>query len=325
MTGVKRGVASSHQCKITDFIRKKPKTAVSSAADAGSAVPESFPCGAMVEVHGLLNAAELNGKCGIVTSFDSEKGRYVVLLDGDSKALKGTNLKMTATQSASSGKPLGDVDARWEAEFGTAWATKLGDIFKTYFPKLVKAVDDDVEKGIEIFPARDRIFEAFRLTPFDTIKVVIIGEKPYCQQSQACGLAYSVPRGAMIPPSLANIYKEAKIVCDHGDLTSWAEQGVFLLNTSLVASATRGKSYHFESFAETCINLINFHRKNVFFLLWGPAQSKKHLIDDKKHTVLTAGSPSPLHFKDFRNCGHFRKVNEILASRGEKEIDWTPK
>eukprot|EP00397_Hematodinium_sp_SG-2012_P062458 GEMP01084403.1.p1 GENE.GEMP01084403.1~~GEMP01084403.1.p1 ORF type:complete len:300 (+),score=45.72 GEMP01084403.1:109-900(+) len=218
-------------------------------------------------------------------------------------------------------------DERWIREFGQMWAAQLGDIFaKTYFSKILQEVEDDVSKGSDIFPARDRIFEAFRLTSFDKIRVVIIGDKPYCQRSQASGLAYSVPKGALIPPSLSNIYKELKISCDHGDLTSWAEQGVFLLNSCLVGSATRGKVYNWGSFTDYCIHLISKNKENVIFLLWGrEALDKKGIIDDKKHKVLSAGSPSPLHVKDFRGCGHFRKVNEILAERGENEIDWAPK
>ncbi len=184
-----------------------------------------------------------------------------------------------------------------------------------------------------IFPPEVLVFNALRLTPLAQVKVVILGQDPYHQPGQAHGLAFSVPEGVKIPPSLKNIFKE--LASDmpgfgaplHGDLTSWAKQGVLLLNSILTVRAGAAGSHHqkgWERLTDQLIRQISAQKNHAVFLLWGKyAQEKAVLIDSEKHCVLSGPHPSPLSaYKGFLGCGHFSMTNAYLVSKGLQPIDW---
>jgi len=213
-----------------------------------------------------------------------------------------------------------------------SWKTLLTPEFKKdYFQSLEKRILDEY-KNKTIYPAKENIFAAFNLTPFDKIKVVIIGQDPYHGPNQAQGLCFSVQPQIKIPPSLANIYKE--LVSDlgielpkYGDLTSWALQGVLLLNTLLTVEGGNPmahKDLGWEKFTDHVIDLINAQKENVVFILWGsPAQKKAQNVDPKKHYILKSVHPSPLSsYRGFFGCKHFSLCNQFLKSKKIKEINW---
>lgn len=183
-----------------------------------------------------------------------------------------------------------------------------------------------------IFPAGADIFSAFNSTPFDKVKVVIIGQDPYHGEGQAHGLSFSVPKGIKLPPSLKNIFKELKNdlgfdIPDHGNLTSWAEQGVLLLNATLtvrkgVPGSHQGRGW--EAFTDAVISKLSGRRENLVFLLWGRfAQEKSVLIDGTKHLILKAAHPSPFSaHSGFFNCRHFSKTNSYLLNNGIEPVNW---
>ena len=187
-------------------------------------------------------------------------------------------------------------------------------------------------QGKDIYPAGSNWFSAFNHTPFDQVKVVILGQDPYHGEGQAHGLCFSVLPAVDIPPSLRNIYKElqndlAIPIADHGCLSSWAGQGVLLLNATLTvergnAGAHQGKGW--EEFTDCAIRALNENRDGLVFLLWGSyAQKKGAFIDAKRHLVLKAPHPSPLSaHRGFLGCGHFSKANAYLEKRGMTAIDW---
>ncbi len=184
-----------------------------------------------------------------------------------------------------------------------------------------------------IYPKMHDIFNSMKMTAFNDIKVVLIGQDPYHEEGQAMGLSFSVPKGKEIPPSLKNIYKEiesetGKKCANHGDLTNWAKQGVLLLNTVLTvrehqANSHKGKGW--EEFTDGIIKKISTLSKNVVFLLWGAnARSKKQFIDTTSHLVLESVHPSPLSaYNGFFGCNHFIKANEYLISKNKSPIDWS--
>lgn len=203
---------------------------------------------------------------------------------------------------------------------------------KDYFHRVEAAVEKDSHNG-EIFPKHKDLFSAYRLCPIDKIKVVILGQDPYHGPGQAHGLAFSVPKGVAIPPSLKNIQKEIKAdlrletTFEHGCLTSWAEQGVFLLNSVLtVRSGSPGshKEFGWDYFTNATINVINKIDRPIVFMLWGSyAKSKKGLLFNKRHHVLEAPHPSPLSaHTGFFGCKHFSKANDFLFGNEEGPIDW---
>lgn len=213
------------------------------------------------------------------------------------------------------------------------WDEVLHDFLetKTYI-QLMKFIEHEYTKK-QVFPKHKDIFRAFSLTPFSQVKVVIIGQDPYHDDGQACGLCFSVPSGTIVPASLKNIYKEIESdLCikkdsTHGDLELWARQGVFLLNTLLTVVAHTPASHKgkgWEEFTDTAISAISHKHKHVVFLLWGKyAQSKKVLIDSKKHLVLKAPHPSPFSaYTGFFGCKHFSKCNHYLRKNGKDEIMW---
>ena len=185
-----------------------------------------------------------------------------------------------------------------------------------------------------IFPAESDVFRALKLTDLKAVKAVILGQDPYHDNGQAHGLAFSVPDGVKLPPSLRNIYKELAdeydlvFVPESGDLSAWAEQGVLLLNTVLTVRAHQANSHAnlgWEAFTDEVIKAVNEHAPaGVVFILWGnPAQKKRKLIDEKRHHVLTCAHPSPLSaYRGFFGSNIFRKANELLAAGNKEPVVW---
>ena len=190
------------------------------------------------------------------------------------------------------------------------------------------------QQGKVVYPPGQLIFNAFEHTPFDQVKVVILGQDPYHGPGQAHGLCFSVPEGVKPPPSLVNIFKEierdlAKPVSKNGNLEHWADQGVLLLNATLTVQAGLAGSHQgkgWEQFTDAVIDQLNRQRDGLVFMLWGSyAQKKGALIDRQRHLVLTAPHPSPLSaHRGFIGCGHFSRANNWLSERGQAPIDWAP-
>ena len=221
------------------------------------------------------------------------------------------------------------MDVKIEA----SWKEILGQEFsKPYFLQLVSFLKIERASGKIIYPPGQLIFNAFNTTPFDKVKVLILGQDPYHGPGQAHGLCFSVPRGITPPPSLVNIFKELQsdiglIPPSHGNLTHWAEQGVMLLNASLTVRANEPMSHAnigWAEFTNTVISKISLLKKNVVFILWGMfAQEKQALIDETKHYLLKAAHPSPFSAdKGFFGCRHFSRTNEWLTKHGLDPIDW---
>ncbi|WP_296697582.1 uracil-DNA glycosylase [Algoriphagus sp.] len=213
-----------------------------------------------------------------------------------------------------------------------SWKNVLTQAFQQdSFSKLVSFVKDEYSKE-KIFPEGKNIFNAFKHCPFDKVKIVILGQDPYHGPGQAHGLSFSVKPGIPFPPSLLNIFKEIKSdlgkdLPPNGDLTRWADQGVFLLNATLTVRAHQAGSHQkkgWEEFTDEVIKTISKERNNVVFMLWGAfAQKKAELIDASKHHVLKAPHPSPLSaHRGFLGCRHFSKSNEYLISKGLSPIEW---
>jgi len=204
-----------------------------------------------------------------------------------------------------------------------------------YFQQTLKFVEAERAAGKVIFPPAKDVFNAFRFTEFDDVKVVILGQDPYHGPNQAHGLCFSVLPGVKTPPSLVNMYKELAQDIDgfqipnHGYLKSWADQGVLLLNTVLTVEQGKAHSHAktgWETFTDRVIDALNQHRQGVIFLLWGShAQKKGQMIDRSKHHVLMAPHPSPLSaHRGFLGCKHFSQTNQILKQLGQMPIDWQP-
>ncbi|AIT09951.1 uracil-DNA glycosylase [Candidatus Francisella endociliophora] len=204
---------------------------------------------------------------------------------------------------------------------------------KPYFKQILEFLANEMSLGKVIFPAKENIFNAFKYTEFDNLKVVILGQDPYHNYNQAHGLAFSVQKGVDIPPSLKNIYKELADsigdfqIPDHGCLESWAKQGVFLLNTTLTVEAHKANSHKgigWERFTDTVIQKISANKQDVVFMLWGShARKKKSLIDVSKHLILESTHPSPLSaYRGFLGCNHFNECNEYLVRKNLSQIDW---
>jgi uracil-DNA glycosylase len=213
-----------------------------------------------------------------------------------------------------------------------SWKKVLTDEYvKPYFINLTTKVRSAYLSS-EVFPPANQIFNAFELCPFETVKVIVLGQDPYHGVGQAHGLSFSVPDEIKIPPSLKNIYKEiahdlGKPVPSSGNLEHWATQGVLLLNATLTVESGKPGSHHglgWERFTDTVIKKISDSKEQVVFLLWGnSARTKTALIDSAKHLVLEAPHPSPLSaYTGFFGCKHFSKTNEYLKKNGKKEITW---
>ncbi|MGL4292523.1 MAG: uracil-DNA glycosylase [Bacteroidales bacterium] len=220
------------------------------------------------------------------------------------------------------------MDVRIEA----SWKKHLTPEFeKTYFKKLTDFVRLAYQTTA-VYPKPGNIFSAFEHTPFDHVKVVIIGQDPYHGPNQAHGLSFSVPDGQKIPPSLVNIYKEieqetGRKMPQSGNLVRWAQQGVLLLNATLTVEASKAASHQkkgWEEFTDAVIKELNEHGKHIVFLLWGaPAQRKGQFIDRNKHLVLESPHPSPLSaYRGFFGNNHFTKTNEYLEKNHKTPIIW---
>ena len=219
-----------------------------------------------------------------------------------------------------------------DVKIESSWKAALQNQFnQPYFEGLVTFLKAEKTAEKVIFPAGPLIFNAFEQTPIDQVKVVILGQDPYHNPGEAMGLSFSVPKGKRTPPSLVNIYKEIHADLDlpipkHGDLTSWAAQGVFLLNAMLTVEQKKPGSHQkkgWEQFTDSVIKTISDTKENVVFLLWGNfAKGKKALIDTSKHLVLEAAHPSPLAGNAFSGNQHFSKANDYLQKQGKTPIDW---
>jgi len=219
-------------------------------------------------------------------------------------------------------------------ELGHNWEAEIGAEFdKNYMQVLTRFLEKEYQAGKVIYPARPDIFNAFKLTDFDQVKVVILGQDPYHGPGQAQGLSFSVPITEKIPPSLRNIYKEinrdlALPPPAHGNLFSWAEQGVFLLNSTLTVEQSKAGSHRghgWEEFTDVVICTLSQRRRHLVFLLWGShAIGKKHLIDASKHLILSSPHPSPLSaHRGFLGNSHFSSVNNYLKQHNQSPINWS--
>lgn len=221
-----------------------------------------------------------------------------------------------------------------DVQIHPSWKEVLKDEFtKPYFQQIVTFLRSEKASGKIIYPPGPLIFNAFNTTPFEKVRVVIIGQDPYHGPGQAHGLSFSVPKGVKHPPSLVNIFKELKsdigidMPANNGDLTAWAQQGVLLLNAALTVRAGEAYShakYGWADFTDAVIRKISEEKENVVFILWGKfAQEKQALIDETRHHVLKAAHPSPLSaHAGFFGCKHFSKTNELLTRDGLAPIDW---
>ena len=223
------------------------------------------------------------------------------------------------------------MDVKIEA----SWKEVLRHEFtKPYFLQVVTHLKTEKATGAVVYPSGSLIFNAFNKTPFDKVKLVILGQDPYHGPGQAHGLSFSVPDGIPPPPSLVNIYKELNKdigmpIPSTGNLTRWAGQGVLLLNAVLTVRANEPASHAkigWMDFTDAVIRKISDEKKGVIFLLWGKfAQEKQVLIDETKHHVLKASHPSPFSAdKGFFGCKHFSRSNELLMMQGLEAIDWNP-
>ena len=214
----------------------------------------------------------------------------------------------------------------------SSWLEVLKDEFQQpYFLEIKKFLLED-KKKYRVFPPGQLIFNAFNLTPFDKVKIVIIGQDPYHGYGQAHGLCFSVPKGVAKPPSLQNIFKELKEDLninppEHGDLTGWAKQGVFLLNAILTVRENTPESHRnigWEKFTNAAIENLSNKKEHLVFMLWGAyAQEKEKLIDNTKHLILKAAHPSPFSAnKGFFGCHHFSKANQYLIANNIDPIKW---
>ncbi len=214
-----------------------------------------------------------------------------------------------------------------------SWKQAIGQEFeKPYFKALEDFVSEKRSSNVTVYPSKSDCYAAFAATPFDDVKVVILGQDPYINPDQAMGLSFSVPKASKIPPSLRNMYKELVEdiegfeMPDHGDLTPWAEQGVLLLNSVMTVDEGDSGSHAkqgWETFTDAVIAKLSEDREGIVFMLWGNYSKKKgKKIDRARHLVLEAGHPSPLSVRFFRECKHFSKANDYLSSKGQKPITW---
>ncbi len=213
------------------------------------------------------------------------------------------------------------------------WDEFLNNEFQQpYFKELSQFLKKEYEEKT-VYPPKQEVFSSFYYTDLDRVKVVILGQDPYHEPGQACGLCFAVKPGIELPPSLVNIYKEieeetgTRMNYRNGYLVSWAKQGVLLLNTVLTVEAHRANSHKdrgWETFTDHVIEKLNSLDQPIVFLLWGAnARSKQALLNNPRHLILTSAHPSPLSvYRGFFGCGHFQKTNEFLSANGREPIDW---
>lgn len=214
----------------------------------------------------------------------------------------------------------------------SSWKEIIGsELNEPYMKDLFKFLDNEQKLGKTIYPEELNWFAALNETPFENVKVVILGQDPYHGPNQAHGLSFSVKKGIRPPPSLVNIFKEMQSdigspIPNHGHLISWARQGVLLLNTVLTVEASKAGSHHgkgWEKFTDKIIEKLN-EKENIVFILWGtPAQKKAKSVDPKKHLIIESVHPSPLSsYRGFFGSKPFSKTNEYLKKKGITQIDW---
>lgn len=225
---------------------------------------------------------------------------------------------------------MGNIDPKIEE----SWKSALTEEFNSlYFSELKSFLENEKKTGQVIYPPSQYIFSAFDKTPFNNVKVVILGQDPYHGSGQAHGLSFSVPVKQGIPPSLKNIFKELKsdlniTMPETGNLEKWSQQGVLLLNATLTVRANQPGSHQkkgWENFTDSVIRRLSSERNGIVFLLWGKyAQAKEQLIDITKHFILMSPHPSPFSAdKGFFGCKHFSKTNELLIEQGKTPVDWS--
>lgn len=237
--------------------------------------------------------------------------------------------------STGSSEAIPDYET-WIGQMDASWLTQLKGFLDAGRMRSIHTFVSQEYRTTECRPAANEIFTAFSKTPFDQVKVVVVGQDPYPGPTEAMGMSFSVHRGVKVPGSLRNIYKclqtDKKLSFTppkHGDLTRWAEQGVFLLNAVLTVRRGQPNTHAkkgWEAFTDEVIRLINVNGRNVVFMLWGSfAQAKAAGVDKRKHLVLEACHPSPLSASKggFFTCGHFSKANEFLTEHGLTPIDWS--
>ncbi|HNF29375.1 MAG TPA: uracil-DNA glycosylase [Chitinophagaceae bacterium] len=221
-----------------------------------------------------------------------------------------------------------------DVQIEASWKAVLQQEFtKNYFQQIVAHLKTEKATKTIIYPSGSLIFNAFKQTPFNQVKVVILGQDPYHGIGQAMGLSFSVPNGVSNPPSLQNIFKELQTdigmpIPSSGNLTAWAKQGVLLLNAVLTVRANEAASHSkigWTNFTDAVIQKLSDEKIHLVFLLWGKfAQEKQILIDETKHSVLKAAHPSPLSaYNGFFGCKHFSRTNEILVKNGVEPINWS--
>lgn len=213
-----------------------------------------------------------------------------------------------------------------------SWKEALGEeLKKDYIQKISSFLEDEQKKNSVIFPQRHEIFQAFAQTPFESVRVVIVGQDPYHGNGQAHGLSFSVPKGITPPPSLKNIFKELQSDLGlqdfaHGCLLPWARQGVFLLNACLTVRAAQANSHAqcgWAEFTNAVIRRLAAKKTSPIFVLWGKFAQEKCKFLEKRHFLLKAAHPSPFSATNgFFGCRHFSKINERLAQEGHVPIDW---
>jgi uracil-DNA glycosylase len=214
-----------------------------------------------------------------------------------------------------------------------SWKAHLDEEFqKPYFADLKRFLQEEKRAGAVVYPPGSLIFNAFNTTPFDAVKVVILGQDPYHGAGQAHGLSFSVPEGIRPPPSLVNIYKELRDdvgfrIPEHGNLEKWARQGVLLLNAGLTVRAGQPASHQgkgWEQFTDAAVRKLNDAREGLVFILWGrPAQQKGAIIDRRRHHVLESPHPSPFSAdRGFFGSRPFSRTNRLLTEMGKTPIDW---
>jgi len=213
-----------------------------------------------------------------------------------------------------------------------SWKAVLeSDFEQPWFEAIATFLRQEKAAGKVIYPPGSLIFNAFNSTPFEQVKVVVLGQDPYHNPGEAMGLSFSVPRGVAVPPSLQNIYKEllsdvGAPIPPHGDLSAWAQQGVFLLNAMLTVEHRQPQSHQkigWQNFTDAVIRKLSEQREHLVFMLWGNFARKKNvLIDASRHLILEAAHPSPLAGGAFFGCKHFSKANAYLQEHGLEPIRW---
>lgn len=224
-----------------------------------------------------------------------------------------------------SNNPKVKIEESWKAALSAEFS-------KPYFQQLSAFLHEEKKAGKTIYPAGSLIFNAFDTTPIGSVKVVILGQDPYHNPGQAMGLSFSVPKGVKTPPSLQNIYKELNSsldipIANHGDLSKWAQQGVFLLNAMLTVERNKPGAHQksgWQFFTDAAIQALSEQREHLVFMLWGAfAKNKKSLINSSKHLILESPHPSPFSaHKGFFGNNHFKLANEYLIAHGQSPIDW---